>query len=211
MDIRNFSDVNKVKKSLKILTQYLMLRYKIRSLTFPGINVLTNLPQTPINSINLCLITTDIDKPVTIIYYVADLGVKNFKSVLAWIECHHISSYLVNSVIIVYEHKTSECERHLASLTMPSATIELFALNNLQKNIFNNVLSPSIHILNDEETASLISYYSIKDKRKFPLINSTGPECKYLNIKKGELIKFTRTIHNDNSVPMNKSSVRYVI
>lgn len=232
MDTTCFSSLKKITTAISTLTEYLLLRYEIRNTLFPGLTAYASDRQVISLPLSEFLFTSDNDQKQAervslaaingiylmtgdekcIVYFVPSLGVKTLKTLITWLSTVHLIQFKVENVIVIYEHKTPECCRHLAAIeTMSGAhgvpiDIQLFNVNALQMNIFKNDACPSVTIVSDEDRLQLYAYYHIRADRAsklLPTIQVDDPVCRYLNIKPGELVQFKRNEY--------ESYIRYVI
>lgn len=159
--------------TIKVLTEYFKYRCKIRKITFTGFNVITPSKELLKYSKPVALKYMD-----TTVYFFDVLKVKILKQFLQ----------INEHIILIYDHKTIECDKLLTN------NIEGFSNKELQYNIFKNFMVPQVYLLDEDEKNNHNNYYGI---HKNPSININDPICRYLRLKKGDIIRFNRKSNKD--------------
>jgi RNA polymerase Rpb5, C-terminal domain. len=150
----------RILKAVKTLTEYFVMRGKYRRIEFVGF-------EATLTNGELKLLTID-----TEIIFIKRLGIKNSKCL----------SFSEQNGVVVYDVRT------LTDLSIIDKNIEIFSLDELQYNIFNNFMIPEIYFLTSEQETELKQYYG----SKFPILLKTDKICRVLGAQKGELVCFSR-------------------
>ncbi|GKT24785.1 putative multi-domain containing protein [Aduncisulcus paluster] len=91
--------------------------------------------------------------------------------------------------IIVYNSAKSVA-LNLADKTA-GVQLETFQRKELLVNITHHILVPKHELLSEEEKATLLKHYSVKETQ-IPRIMKTDPVAKYLGLKVGDVVRITR-------------------
>ena len=70
--------------------------------------------------------------------------------------------------------------------------LQFFYIKELLFNIYKHELVPKHEVVPENEIQDIKDKYLLKNKYQLPLILSTDPICKYLDIKSNNIIKITR-------------------
>jgi len=199
-DIENSNDTKntKIKKSITVLTEYILQRNKLNDIPF-SYNVYeydksefhnfyikyNNYPNDIYtfwcNSFGKpaikILIKNFSQKHIIIIYNSCTPDAK--KLILTMNECYTIH----NKNILQLENSDSDINL---------CYVELFDITELQINIFKNETVSKILLVSNEELIELKKFYFLKTLTKLPLILSRDPVIKFLNIPIHSVIKIER-------------------
>lgn len=179
-----------LKYSIKTITEYSILRYKIRDKIFKGFNVkkISDFKQYDMKDVDINIYLEDIDK-IIYVFIVDILGIKNLRKYLSIFENNIYNQELKTELIIIYLKKTTESEKCIKD--KKTYMLDTFSQNELQYNIFKNeLLHDKIRLLNNEEKMEIMKYYKIQNWKKFPIILYDDKICRYLGCKKYELLLF---------------------
>lgn len=70
--------------------------------------------------------------------------------------------------------------------------IQIFNIESLMFNITEHVLVPHHEIMNQTETANIMSKYNIQNLLQLPLILQSDPVAKFIGAKRGDIVKITK-------------------
>lgn len=98
-----------------------------------------------------------------------------------------------NIIFISKEKLTTNNFKSFNEYKDNNINIQFFPIKELLFNIYRHELVPKHEVINSkDEIQEIMDKYLIKNKFQFPLILSTDPVCKYLDIKHNSIIKITR-------------------
>ena len=117
----------------------------------------------------------------TRIYSCKTLGVKNFKFLKTILDGKNFD------IIILCESCTSECSK----IIQPEQNVEWFTIEELQHFIFDSRYVDLAVKVKPDELSELKNYY--QSFKNFPYVKLNDPIVRYLGLKEGDLVKFTRT------------------
>jgi len=70
--------------------------------------------------------------------------------------------------------------------------IQIFNIESLMFNITQHILVPHHEIMNQTETANIMSKYNIQNLLQLPLILQSDPVAKFIGAKRGDIVKITK-------------------
>uniref|UniRef100_A0A6C0JPG9 Uncharacterized protein n=1 Tax=viral metagenome TaxID=1070528 RepID=A0A6C0JPG9_9ZZZZ len=190
-----------VNKSKKNILEYCKLRGEMRKYVYKDKNVhILKQPEDKNTNVrggytSSSYMRLESESNVTIIYWITCLGVKNLKKITESLKFQ--KQFATKNIIIIYKSKSPGSDNN-AKLYMDefqNIKIEFLSIDELQYNIFDNDLIPSkIRILNEDEVNEMVLFY--KNVKMFPKLKPEDNIRRYLDIKKGEIVCFSRIENN---------------
>ncbi|GMH34517.1 hypothetical protein BSKO_02351 [Bryopsis sp. KO-2023] len=106
--------------------------------------------------------------------------------------CERMKSENVSRAIMVISNKLTPFAKSTLLQTESKYKIEVFLEQELLVNITKHILVPKHRVLTDEEKATLLGQYKVKDVQ-LPRIQLSDPVARYYGMARGQVVRIVRS------------------
>ena len=133
---------------------------------------------------------SDSDQNAIMVFFIEEpkVGVKSIKEVATQMRGEGNN---INRSIIVIQDKITPFAKQSLSEMQPKIQIEVFKESELLVNITKHILVPEHRVLSNEEKATLLARYKVKETQ-LPRIQFNDPIARYYGMARGQVVRIVR-------------------